>query len=106
MENIKKDLKDLLKGVKSISKKIEKLAGDAQKVKPVSQSRKKGAAKKEGPTSLEVVFEIIKSAKNGINTAALVKNTGYNTKKVQNVIFKLKKQGKIKTKVKGIYIPA
>jgi len=77
----------------------------AAKKKPAV--RKKPAAKKAGAvTSIDKAFGFIKGAKTGINTAALEKKTGFNKKKVQNIIFKLKKQGKIKTKTKGIYVKA
>jgi hypothetical protein len=32
--------------------------------------------------------------------------TGYNQKKVANLVFKLRKQGKIKSVVKGVYVKA
>jgi len=48
----------------------------------------------------------IKRSKKGIATAALMEKTGYNQKKVTNIVFKLRKQGKIKNEGKGVYVKA
>lgn len=119
MDKVKKDLQTIISGLQSVSEKLEKLANSISAVKTAPKAKKaasKSAAKKtkkaavktdrQGPTSLEVVLDLIKTADDGINTATLEKKTGFNTKKVQNVIFKLKKKGQITTKSKGIYIPA
>ena len=45
-------------------------------------------------------------SKNGVDMATLKKKTGFNNKKIQNAIFGLKKQGKIKSGGKGIYVKA
>jgi predicted nucleic acid-binding protein len=36
--------------------------------------------------------------------AAIKQKTGYDNKKIHNLVYKLKKQGKIKSETKGIYI--
>jgi hypothetical protein len=38
--------------------------------------------------------------------AALMEKTGYNQKKIANLVFKLRKQGKIKSVAKGVYVKA
>jgi predicted transcriptional regulator len=55
-------------------------------------------------TAAEAVYDIIKLNQKGINTAALMNQTGYNEKKVRNIVYKLKNQGRIKTVVRGVYI--
>jgi len=35
-----------------------------------------------------------------------VEKTGFNEKKIRNIVYKLKKQGKIMAKEKGIYVKA
>ncbi len=119
MDKVKKDLEAIIDGLNSVSEKLEKLAKSISGVKAAPKAKKavsRSAGKKtkkaavktnhQGPTSLEVVLDLIQAANDGINTATLEKETGFNTKKVQNVIFKLKKKGQIKTKRKGIYIPS
>ena len=68
---------------------------------------KKAAVKKTGPvTAVDTVLEIINRSKKGVNTETLMKKTGYNQKKIFNLIYKLKKQGKIKSAEKGVYVKA
>lgn len=77
--------------------------------KPVKgkESKAPSAGKPSGKqTAGDTVLEIIKTSDSGINTPALMKKTGFNQKKVQNIVFKLKKQGKIKTVGKGMFGPA
>ena len=42
--------------------------------------------------------------KRGVNAATLVKKTGFDLKKVRNIIQRTYKQGKIKRVEKGIYV--
>jgi len=64
------------------------------------------AAKKPTKTAVDTILGVIKRSKKGVDTTALMKKTGYNAKKVRNIIFNLKKQGKIKSEVMGIYLLA
>jgi len=57
-------------------------------------------------TAADTVLGIIKRSKKGVDTAALMEKTGYNQKKIANIVFKLKKQGKIKSDSKGVYVKA
>ena len=52
------------------------------------------------------IFAVIKGSKKGVNTATLMKKTVFNEKKVFNNLYKLKKQGKIKSEIKGVYMVA
>ena len=63
----------------------------------------KSAAKKP-LTAADTVLGVIKRSKKGVDTAALMKKTGYDRKKVANIVFKLRKQGKIKSEKKGVYV--
>jgi len=68
---------------------------------------KKTAPKKAAPvTAVDTVFGIIKNSKKGIGTTALMEKTGYNQKKIANLVFKLRKQGKIKSVDRGVYVKA
>ena len=74
---------------------------------------KKAAPKKKAPakkaakvTAAEQVLKVINRAKKGVDTATLMKKTGFNNKKVANSSGKLKKQGKMKNPEKGLYVKA
>jgi len=128
--DLKKELQLVIKEFKSLAKRVDKLltvAGKAalDKAKPKKKTAtkakkavaKKPAAKKAAPqkaaskktpkaTAADTVLKIINRSKKGVNTATLMKKTGFNSKKVANIIFKLKKQGKIKNPEKGLYVKA
>jgi hypothetical protein len=115
--NLKKDLQGVNKELIALVKKVEKLivAFDklqkpkaAKKAKPVKAAsvRKTGVQRTKMLPSHDIVFGLIKKSKKGIDTAALMEKTGYNQKKIFNVIYKLKQQDKIKSIRKGIYVKA
>jgi len=71
------------------------------------QEAKKPAPRKTGEVSAaDTVLGVIKRSKKSVDTAALVKKTGFDKKKIQNIFYKLKKQGKIKAAGKGVYVKA
>jgi hypothetical protein len=68
---------------------------------------KKAIPKKAKPaTAVDTVFTIIKRYIKGVGTAALMEKTGYNQKKISNPIYKLKKQIRIESVGKGVYLKA
>lgn len=60
---------------------------------------------KYGNTASGVVLGVIKNAQDGIRFAQLKEQTGFEEKKLRNIVFRLNKLGKIKTKSRGVYIP-
>ena len=108
---------DDVAGAKSPAKRTVKTKPPAAKKtvkakKAATAAEKKAApatikkADTKAPTAADKVLAIIDSAKQGVNTAAIKEKTGFDQKKVANIIFKLKKQGKIKTAEKGVYTSA
>ncbi len=66
---------------------------------------KKPAAKKTAQLSaVDTAFGFIKRYKKGVSTAALMEKTGFDKKKVYNIIYKLNSLGKIKSVGKGVYV--
>ena len=55
-------------------------------------------------TAIDVVLDAIKRSKQGIGFAEIQAKTGFDEKKIRNIIFRLNKIGKIKRKSRGIYI--
>jgi len=116
--NLKKDLHAVNKGLTELGKKLGKIIAAVDKlVKPKAAPskppkkkvavKKTSAAKSAGKvTAADTVLGIVKRSKKGIDTAALMEKTGYNQKKVTNIVFKLRKQGKIKNEGKGVYVKA
>ena len=120
MTIFKKDLQARKKDVKSLGRKMEKLIKEFDKSKKATVKKKvtanttkrtpaKKALAKKRPTKLtatDKVLNILKGRKRGVNAATLVKKTGFDLKKVRNIIQRTYKQGKIKRVGKGIYVSA
>jgi putative endonuclease len=115
-KKLKKDLQTISKALYSLAEKVEKiqkevdnrmLADKKPKPKAVKKARaKKAVVRKTAPaTAADKIFAIIKRSK-GVNIETLMNKTGYERKAVYNVIYKLTKQGKIKTVAKGVYVKA
>ena len=112
---ITKDLQDISKELTKLVNQIEKLAtelGKAEKpkAKSVKTTPKAKAVSKKNPvkggkkTDTDKVLAIINRSKKGVDTAALVKKTGFDQKKVRNILNRTYKQGKITRVAKGIYV--
>ena len=112
-----KDLQALNKDVKALGNKIDKLltsAGKTQKtkakparLKTTKKAPAKKAAAKRKPTKVtatDQVLKIIKRSKKGVDVPALVKKTGFNDKKIQNILFRNYKLGRIKRVDRGKYV--
>ncbi len=55
-------------------------------------------------TATDQVLDIINRSKKGVNTATLMKKTGFDRQKVRNILQRTYKQGKVKRAERGIYI--
>ncbi|MBW2054398.1 MAG: GIY-YIG nuclease family protein [Deltaproteobacteria bacterium] len=112
LQAVNKELKALVKKTESLLKAVDKLEKPKVLKKPKAKPAKtkapmKAAVKKAAPvTTADTVLAIIKRYKKGVGTAALMEKTGYNQKKIFNLVFKLRKQGKIKSVGKGVYLKA
>jgi hypothetical protein len=104
---ISKKVENLLKAVeKSEKAKVPKASkAKAVKAKPAKKAPKAPAKKKAVKvTATDQVLKIINRLKRGVDTATLMKKTGFDERKVRNIIFKTFKQGKIKKADRGIYV--
>ena len=55
-------------------------------------------------SAIGIVLDTIKRSKQGINFAQIQAKTGFEEKKIRNIIFRLNKTGKIERKSRGVYI--
>ena len=126
MAILKKDLTALRKDFKALEKKMEKLlkAFDASsKPKKISKPKtaKKAPAKakavkkapaKKAPvpkkgfqvTATDQILKIIKRSKKGVDVSTLKKKTGFDDKKVRNIVFRAAKEGRITKSGRGVYV--
>ncbi|MDZ7832161.1 MAG: hypothetical protein U5L07_10455 [Desulfobacterales bacterium] len=98
-----------------INRLIDKIDELEKSIKEVLPTRQKPAAKKSPSrkkvdltqqNASDAVLDVITEAKTGINFPEIKAKTGFNDKKLRNIIYRLGKLGKIKNKKRGIYIPA
>ena len=119
--SIAQDLKALNKNIQALGKTLDSLLKAVEKdakpkAKPANKTlakkapakkapaKKAPAKKKDAPlTATDAILKIIKGSKKGVDAPTLVKKTGFNQKKVRNILFRTYKQGKIKRLDKGIY---
>ena len=108
----KKDLQALKKDIKALEKKMGKLIAAAEKNEEAKATQKapakKSPLKKKTalPTATDQVLKIINRSKKGVNAATLMAKTGFNQKKISNIIQRIYKQGKITRVGKGTYMRA
>lgn len=128
MTILKKDLLSLRNEFKAVEKKMEILlktvekSGRASKVaatKAVTTKIAKAKATKKRPvkkvtakkttsqaTATEQILEIIKRFRKGVDVPTLKEKTGFDDKKVRNIVFRASKEGKIKKMGRGVYVGA
>ena len=125
MKAMKRDLKSVLSSLKMLTQKTEKMVKELdrlerataapktkRKVRAKARPLKKRVAKKAPPkkekkvAAIDTVFALIKRSRKGLNTIVLKRKTGFNDRKIWNIINSLKKQGKIKSEQRGLYVKA
>jgi predicted Rossmann fold nucleotide-binding protein DprA/Smf involved in DNA uptake len=108
-------MKVMAQGIEVLAEKLEtiaksrmdenaKMEAEAKAARKAPAKPKKPVPKKKPATAAETVLGIINRSKKGVDTATLMKKTGFEPKKIHNIVYKLKKQGKIKSVGKGIYL--
>ena len=114
MKQLKKDLKTVAKDLKRLTQKTDKMIKRLEKLekaqaakKPKAKAVRKTTAKKPTRVSASgTVLAIVKRSRKGIDTATLERKTGFKGRKIRDIIFRLRKQGKIKSERKGVYVKA
>jgi hypothetical protein len=112
---ITKDLQAVSKKLTQLANQAEKLAvaigkTETSKAKTVKTKTAAKAVTKKAPrkvgkgTDTDKVLAIINRSKKGVDTATLMKKTGFDQKKVRNMLHRTYKQGKITRVEKGKYI--
>ena len=114
MKQLEKNLKDVTKGLKRLTQKTEKMVNRLKKLdkaqaakKSKAKAVKKAIAKKPTRVSAsDTVLAIIKRSRKGVDRGTLAKKTGFKDSNIRTILYRLSKQGKIKTEGKGFYVKA
>jgi hypothetical protein len=130
MRGTRNELRKVIKGLEDLIRKAEKIeeglreegttaegrrgAGRRRTRKQVIASKRvapkrvapgrKAAPAGKGQTATAMVLGIIKKSRRGATTTEIRKGTGFDEKKIWNVINRLKSQRKIKSAQRGIYV--
>lgn len=130
MKQLKMEMKAVLKELKQLTKKTERIAVKLEKLEKASKTKPKAkatpkakakkapakkAVKKKAPpkkavakkgkkmSASDTILKIIQSRKTPIDTAALKKRTGFKDNNIRMIVYRLKKRGEIKSVRKGVY---
>lgn len=127
---LKAGLKAFAEGIESVAGQTEEAPKPARKKgtavtaretaaeEPVKKTRKKRAYRKTakpgrkkaegrrrrgGESDTDAVLAVIQAAENGIDQDELAEKSGFPKSKVHGIVYRLKKQGKIRSDRKGFY---
>lgn len=119
MKQIQKKLEMIANSIRAIAHKVEDIrkqieseqkSGAGSKAEPVKASTVKKAARikpakpDETDTAYALFLKAVEDSGDGAVSAADLKaKTGFNDKKIANLVYKAKKQGKIKSAGRGMY---
>jgi len=103
MEKLTQTVEAFEKGKKVKKQGVRRKAGTKAPAKKAVV--RKAAPKKAAPiTATDQVIKLIERSKKGTDVPTLTKKTGYDQKKVRNIVSTAFKQGKIKRIRRGVYV--
>lgn len=118
MKELKKDLRSIVRSLKALAReteRLEKKLTKLQKVQAAKRPKAKARArvakrrvvkKAKKVTASDTVLKMIQRRKRGITTAEIKARTGFKEKKIWDIVNRAKRQGKIKSPRKGVYVKA
>ena len=113
MEQLKRDLQTVLKSLKqatekteNLMKKVEKLEKGKPVKKPKVKAKPKVTKKPVKVSAAATVLAVIKRSRKGVDVATLKTKTGYEGRKISDIVQRFKREGKIKSGGRGIYVKA
>jgi hypothetical protein len=91
---------------KAAAKKTTAKKTAAPKAPAEKKAVKKAPAKKKAVqvTATDQILKIIKRSKKGVDVPTLKTKTGFDDKKVRNIVFRAAKEGRIKKSGRGFYV--
>ena len=96
----KKDMNKMMAKLDRLENLVQQSALGANNAR-AHYSRRKTAL-----TAVDIVLDTIKQSRQGLGFVEIQAKTGFEEKKIRNIIFRLNKTGKIKRQRRGIYIAA
>ena len=103
---VQKELTKISKDLEKMSRRIQKLTASIPKAKgkaPKASMFKPVVTPRGKQSGTQTVLDMIKKSKAGIAAGALIKKTGFEDKKIRNILFKAWKDGRIERVGRGVY---
>ena len=95
----KKDIDRLEKKISQLEKLIRSTAATGR-IRPPANA---GRSTKSAASAMDTVYNVVRRARNGASFQYIKTKTGFDDKKVRNIIFRLNKLEKIKRQSRGVY---
>ena len=106
MKQLKKDLKTVAKDLKRLTQKADKMIKQLEKLDKAKAVKKVVVKNRAKLSASGTVLATIKRSRKGVDKASLIKKTGFEDKKIRDIIYRLRKQGKINSGGRDIYVKA
>jgi hypothetical protein len=102
----RQDIEKLGKRIDRLEKTLRASQWGGRKGVAAKRSIKKGPAQRGRAkmTATEKVLSVMRRSSQGVDVARLKTRTGFEDKKIRNIIFRLSKQGTIKRAGRGVYV--
>ncbi|OQX20870.1 MAG: hypothetical protein BWK80_35210 [Desulfobacteraceae bacterium IS3] len=102
----KKDIEKVIERMERLEQLILSAGGGTSNKKASAKVAAKGKTPvaKSPLNASDTVLEVIKNAKEGMDFAKIQAKTGFDDKKLRNIIFRLNKTGRIQRRERGIYV--
>ena len=101
----RKDIDKLMAKMDQLEKLIKPTAaGKSRKVSGPKAAKGRASAGRFAATSADITLDVIKRFRKGVGFTEIQARTGFEEKKLRNIIFRLHKMGKIVRKSRGIYL--
>ena len=100
----KKDVDKLNARLDRIEKLVRSIHAGNANIRLSGRSTGKLSRGRSGMTAFDQVLQVIQSYSQGTSIADIKLRTGFDDKKIRNIIFRLHKNGKIKRKSRGVYV--
>lgn len=97
----RQDIEKLSAKLDRIEKLIKQTSGKTAKA---SGGKTKNAIDRSEMTASGIVLKVVKNSRKGADFSRIQLKTGFEDKKLRNIIFRLNKIGKIKRQARGVYV--
>lgn len=94
-------------------KDVEKIIGRLDQLERLIQAQAAAGARRRrspgdasGGGATEALLGLIAATPGGISLAEMAQRTGFDAKKIRNVVYRLNRSGRIRRRERGLYLPA